>query len=397
LFGLKNAGKLSKDKLDLHLAGDGYKEDAIVPGIYKHETNDIVFIVVVDDFSVLCATLACKQHFLDTLKRGKYTITVDEEGKKFLGMTVHRFPDRVELSLDGYVDKLLKRFEHLGIMPCDSPAIYHAPEYGSTKPQLVREDTSGDLSDSEVTELQAIIGAVLYYGRAVDHTVRTAVSIMAHDLAARKQSMYGKARRLLGYLKKFPDNRLVFRKSDMVFGMHVDASYLNASKAGSRVGAHGSWGNNDGSLINGATSIVCGVLDVVVGSILEAEYSACFMGGKQAVWMRQIGRALGCPQKGPTILRCDNSCAVGLANDEIKFSQSKAIDMRWHWIRCRVRQGQFKIIWIPSHDNLADFFTKAIPVHEHLTNMRRLVRSRESNPQRAARSAAWRFKQVRSA
>ena len=54
----------------------------------------------------------------------------------------------------------------------------------------------------------------------------------------------------------------------------------------------------------------------------------------------------------------DNKCAQGLANDTVKRRQSKAIDMRFHWIRDRVRQGQFLINWGPGASNLADFFTK---------------------------------------
>ncbi len=44
--------------------------------------------------------------------------------------------------------------------------------------------------------------------------------------------------------------------------------------------------------------------------------------------------------------------------DTIKQKQTKAIDMRFHWIRDRVRQKQFIITYISTHDNIADYFTK---------------------------------------
>ena len=37
--------------------------------------------------------------------------------------------------------------------------------------------------------------------------------------------------------------------------------------------------------------------------------------------------------------------------------------MRYHWIRDRVAQKEFVVYWHPGTDNLADFFTKALPVH----------------------------------
>jgi hypothetical protein len=73
---------------------------------------------------------------------------------------------------------------------------------------------------------------------------------------------------------------------------------------------------------------------------------------------------MGYPQ-GPTIIMCDNTSAIGIATDSIKQKRSKAIDMRFHWIRDRVRQSQFTIAYIPTSQNLADYFTKNLPLELH--------------------------------
>ena len=46
---------------------------------------------------------------------------------------------------------------------------------------------------------------------------------------------------------------------------------------------------------------------------------------------------------------------------------SKSLDMRFHWLRDRIQQGQFRVIFVPGLQNLADFFTKALPVSRHLS------------------------------
>ena len=51
--------------------------------------------------------------------------------------------------------------------------------------------------------------------------------------------------------------------------------------------------------------------------------------------------------------------------DTIKQKKTKAIDMRFHWIRDRVRQQQFIITYISTHDNIADYFTKNLPFELH--------------------------------
>ena len=40
--------------------------------------------------------------------------------------------------------------------------------------------------------------------------------------------------------------------------------------------------------------------------------------------------------------------------------------MRYHWIRDQVKQQKFRVTWKRGKLNLADFFTKAHPVHHHL-------------------------------
>jgi hypothetical protein len=54
-----------------------------------------------------------------------------------------------------------------------------------------------------------------------------------------------------------------------------------------------------------------------------------------------------------------------LANDSIKQKRSKAIDMRFHWIRDRIRQGQFIISYIKTELNMADYFTKNLEPTRH--------------------------------
>ena len=44
---------------------------------------------------------------------------------------------------------------------------------------------------------------------------------------------------------------------------------------------------------------------------------------------------------------------------------SKSLDMRFHWLRDRIDQGQFRVVFVPGKKNLADFFTKALPVARH--------------------------------
>jgi hypothetical protein len=151
----------------------------------------------------------------------------------------------------------------------------------------------------------------------------------------------------------------------MILHVLVDASYLSRSHARSVAGAVLFLGDLlQPTKINGPIHCFSTVIPCVVASAGEAEYAALFAGGQQAATIRTILEDLGYPQP-PTIILCENTTAIGIATDSIKQKRSKAIDMRMHWIRDRVRQGQFTITYIPTDENLADYFTKNLDRETH--------------------------------
>jgi hypothetical protein len=44
-------------------------------------------------------------------------------------------------------------------------------------------------------------------------------------------------------------------------------------------------------------------------------------------------------------LQTGNACDEDIINDKVKQRRSKVIDMRFYWVRDRVRQGHFRIHW----------------------------------------------------
>ena len=80
---------------------------------------------------------------------------------------------------------------------------------------------------------------------------------------------------------------------------------------------------------------------------------------------------MGHPQP-PTPIAVDNTNAVGFIQDTIKQKRSKAIDMRFYWLKDRQKQGQINIYWSPGINNLADYHTKHHPPSHH-KNMRPIM------------------------
>ena len=101
-----------------------------------------------------------------------------------------------------------------------------------------------------------------------------------------------------------------------------------------------------------------------MASVAEAEYGSCFHNGQKAAPMRVTLAEPGHPQPA-TPIQVDNSCAAGIANNEMKQKRSKAMDMRFHWIRDRINQGHYIVYWRPGYKNKADYYTKHHPPAHH--------------------------------
>ena len=127
-------------------------------------------------------------------------------------------------------------------------------------------------------------------------------------------------------------------------------------------------GNTNNEFINGPNLTPTGVIRVVVSSAAEAETGGLFSNMKEATILRTTLNEMGYKQP-PTPVQVDNSTACGIANDNIKIQQSKAINMRFYWVRNRVDQGHFHVYWKPGKTNLADYVTK-----HHTTTHHQLMR-----------------------
>jgi hypothetical protein len=66
-----------------------------------------------------------------------------------------------------------------------------------------------------------------------------------------------------------------------------------------------------------------------------------------------------------TPLQADNSTAEGVINNRIQPKITKAMDMRYHWLRDRESQKQFRYFWRPGTTNLTNYWTKQHPASHH--------------------------------
>jgi hypothetical protein len=164
----------------------------------------------------------------------------------------------------------------------------------------------------------------------------------------------------------------------MYLHIHSDTSYLSEAKVRSRAGGTFFLSSkpHDPSTApcptatpppyNGAIHTISSIMRNVMVSATEAEIGTVFQNARDCVPLHIALEEMGHPQAA-TSIQTDNTCAAGLINETVKQHCSKAIDMRFYWIRDRIKQGQFIIHWCVGKDNLTDYFTKHhYPAHHKL-------------------------------
>jgi len=362
MYGLPQAGKIANDELQRHLLPFGYKPCPRTPGLWRHSSKPITFALVVDDFAVKYVK---KEHLLHLQRalQSKYVITIDDEAKQFCGIDLSwNYRKRtVTLSMPGYVKKLLHKLQHKQpAKPEHNPHTWKPPKYGQHAQYVEPTPDLPILPPQRIKRIQKILGSLLYYARAVDHTILMTVNDLASQQSKPTVQTEEKINKLLNYVATHPNSSITYRKSKMTLVVHSDASYLSAPGARSRAGGYFFLDNNTQNAqhaINAPVHVKCCIMKNVLSSATEAEIGAIFLNCQQAEIIRTTLLELGHPQPTTHIIT-DNATANNIINGHAKQKRTKAMDMRYNWILDRQVQSHFQVLWRPGKDNLADYFTK---------------------------------------
>lgn len=94
-------------------------------------------------------------------------------------------------------------------------------------------------------------------------------------------------------------------------------------------------------------------------STAKAEYIAIDSCCAQILWLKQQLLDYGVNLDSIS-LKCDNTTAINISNNQIMHSRTKHIDNRHHFLREHILKGDIDISFIDTHNQLADIFTKPL-------------------------------------
>jgi hypothetical protein len=99
-------------------------------------------------------------------------------------------------------------------------------------------------------------------------------------------------------------------------------------------------------------------------STAEAEYIACAYAIQESLYLKNLLTEMTVWCQDSILLREDNGACIKMANNPMIGRRSKHIDLKYHFVKERVSNGDIRLEWVPSKLNTADIFTKALPMDQ---------------------------------
>jgi len=116
---------------------------------------------------------------------------------------------------------------------------------------------------------------------------------------------------------------------------------------------------------NGPVSWTSHKQNSVALSTMEAEYMSLSDASREAIVRTRLYSDLEISTASSPLLYSDSTSALSLTDESAPYQRSKHIDTRYHFIRDILEKGEIQVDYVPSEQNPADVFTKALNADSH--------------------------------
>ncbi|XP_071652413.1 uncharacterized protein [Temnothorax longispinosus] len=196
----------------------------------------------------------------------------------------------------------------------------------------------------------------MYLAVATRPDIAFAVSYVSQFLEKPKEQHWAMVKRILKYLKGTTTMGIKYNAVGVAGELESYSNADYASDEATRRSVSGIVFKFSGGAIVWASKRQ----QSVALSTTEAEYVAASEAAKDAVWLSRLFNEI-LPLGNVPLLLVDNASAIKLAKNPSFYKRSKHIDVRAHFVRERVQNGELKIEHISSGEQVADVLTKPIP------------------------------------
>jgi hypothetical protein len=368
LYGVPSSPRALHVTLDTWFRSQGFEHVGFEESVWRRRADsryasDIWIGCHVDDSLISCKSRPVLDQFKkDLLTRFQGT----DEGpvEQYLGCQLlrdrqHRVSKLVQTA---YAERLLKTFDMWDAHPVQTPL-----EPGK---RLVKADCPAVPDPALQRRYRAIVGSLGYLVQMTRADLAFAFSQLSQFLHAPGEAHMAAAMRTLAYLRGTYDAGLTYcdpgpdpgpARRDVLYGW-VDSDF--AADPDTRRSMTGYLMALNGGPISWRS---CRQGGVTISSS-EAEFVAASHAAQENIYLRSLLAGFGFPQRQATEIWEDNAACILMSENPVARDRQRHVDVKFHFLRERVRLGELRLIKCHGPRNVADAFTKSLPrpaFHQH--------------------------------
>ncbi|XP_019099586.1 PREDICTED: uncharacterized protein LOC109132433 [Camelina sativa] len=263
----------------------------------------------------------------------------------FLGLQAHYHTTGMFLNQHKYAEDLLLAASMADCAPASTPLPL----------ELQKVKGQDDLFD-QPTHFRSLAGK-LQYLTLTRPDIQFAVNLVCQRMHAPTVADFSLLKRIIRYIKGTVDFGISFSKNaDFTLRAYSDSDYAGCQTTSRSTGGFCTFlGNN---LISWSAKRQ----NSVSRSSTEAEYRCLSDTAAEVNWIKDMLDNIGMPLTHAPELYCDNLSAVYLSANPTLHKKTKHFKVHYHYVREQVADGSMIVYHVPATHQLADIFTKSLPL-----------------------------------
>ncbi len=344
LYGLKQSGRNWNKVLHEYLIKNHFVQNQADYCVYTWETaNEKVIIVIwVDDLLIVASDENVLRRVKDMLTE-RFQMKDLGKLRHFLGVDFNQSDNCVRMSQAKYVRKILQRFNMQDCKPRSTPCEQKL-DYNNDAEKMI-----------DVKKYREAVGTLIYLTICTRPDISFVVSKLSQYFTEPTVEQWSTVKQVLRYLKGRLDKELCYRKCNETLGIRAysDADWAASNDRRSTTGYCVSL-TECGALISWKTK----KQPTVALSTCEAEYIALATTIQECLYLKQLLENLDtCQYSQPKVYE-DNQGTIALAKNPVSRQRCKHVDIKYHFIRSSVNNGDITLVYCPTNEMVADVLTK---------------------------------------
>ena len=330
----------------------------------RSDAELLVLVIWVDDIVYFATSQDMETRFAKAIS-DRFDVKHLGAASFVLGIQVRYTSAGIILDQQKYITEILAKLNMIKCKPAATPMVPHTTlcRYTDDADGRQPEDSArADLPPELARLYREVVGSLIYLVSCTRPDIANAVSQLSQCVSHPLREHLNAAKHVLRYLRGTAELGIRYSRRSAGSDGAVLVGYADAS-FGSVPTSRRSITGYVFLLANGAISWKTRVQPTVALSTAEAEYMAACSATQEAKFLRNILDDLGMAQP-PTVIFEDNQPAIHIAENRLTSQRSKHIDIKYHFIREAITDHIIKLVYVPTHDQLADILTKILPADQ---------------------------------